>query len=580
MAITSFYFLCFAAVLFAVYYLLPGKLQGPFLLLASIGYFLTAGSAYLILYPAVTITIIYGAALYIDRVKEQKKRKTVLSLVVVFCLLELTALKYCNFGIYTYNAIAMRLFPGSSLLKTVQAAAPLGISFYTLSLLGYLFDVYYEIGKPQKNFLKFALFGFYFPVIISGPILRYRDVEQELYAPHEFDYHKFTYGLQRMLWGFFKKLVIAERLAVVVNTIYGDTDTYRGFYIVIAAIGFAFQLYADFSGGMDIVIGLSEALGISLAENFDRPFFSKSIQEFWRRWHITLGAWLKDYLFYPLLRSKAFTKLQADCKKKFGKKWGKKLATFAAMFILWFAVGMWHGGAWKFIMGSGLIHWAYIVLGEAGEPLWKKLKAWCRVTDNTKWFALLQQIRTFLLVSASFVFFRASSFTDGLHSYRQMFADFNPEIFWNGSLLSLGLNGIELVITVVVLIGILRSRLQCCGIYLQRLLRRQGNVKKTGFQIHIVLSSVCMHADTSHVYDAYKRCDKGHLYRLLCGAGRHNRCGDDRLQPRVSLSFGPPDVGGERFYGISSGKQCAAPESSHSSGGGGIKDPVSGAVYF
>ena len=190
MAITSFYFLCFAAVLFAVYYLLPGKLQGPFLLLASIGYFLTAGSAYLILYPAVTITIIYGAALYIDRVKEQKKRKTVLSLVVVFCLLELTALKYCNFGIYTYNAIAMRLFPGSSLLKTVQAAAPLGISFYTLSLLGYLFDVYYEIGKPQKNLLKFALFGFYFPVIISGPILRYRDVEQELYAPHKFDYHK------------------------------------------------------------------------------------------------------------------------------------------------------------------------------------------------------------------------------------------------------------------------------------------------------------------------------------------------------------------------------------------------------
>lgn len=125
------------------------------------------------------------------------------------------------------------------------------------------------------------------------------------------------------------------------------------------------------------------------------------------------------------------------------------------MFILWFAVGMWHGGAWKFIMGSGLIHWAYIVLGEAGEPLWKKLKAWCRVTDNTKWFALWQQIRTFLLVSASFVFFRASSFTDGLHSYRQMFADFNPEIFWNGSLLSLGLNGIELVITVIVLLVLL-----------------------------------------------------------------------------------------------------------------------------
>lgn len=290
-----------------------------------------------------------------------------------------------------------------AVFKTVQAAAPLGISFYTLSLLGYLFDVYYEIGKPQKNFLKFALFGFYFPVIISGPILRYRDVEQELYAPHKFDYHKFTYGLQRMLWGFFKKLVIAERLAVVVNTIYGDTDTYRGFYIAIAAIGFAFQLYADFSGGMDIVIGLSEALGIPLAENFDRPFFSKSIQEFWRRWHITLGAWLKDYLFYPLLRSKAFTKLQTDCKRSSGKM-GKE-ACHLCRHVYSLVCGRHvarrslevHHGFGSYSLG---IHCA----GRSGRAAVEKLKAWCRVTDNTKWFALWQQIRTFLLVSASFVF--------------------------------------------------------------------------------------------------------------------------------------------------------------------------------
>lgn len=403
MAITSFYFLCFAAVLFAVYYLLPGKLQGPFLLLASIGYFLTAGSAYLILYPAVTITIIYGAALYIDRVKEQKKRKTVLSLVVVFCLLELTALKYCNFGIYTYNAIAMRLFPGSSLLKTVQAAAPLGISFYTLSLLGYLFDVYYEIGKPQKNFLKFALFGFYFPVIISGPILRYRDVEQELYAPHKFDYHKFTYGLQRMLWGFFKKLVIAERLAVVVNTIYGDTDTYRGFYIVIAAIGFAFQLYADFPA-VWILSSVCRKHWVFLSpRTLTAPFFQIHSGVLAPLAHYS-GGMAEGLSVLPAAPQQGFYKAADGLQKEVREKWGKKLATFAAMFILWFAVGMWHGGAWKFIMGSGLIHWAYIVLGEAGEPLWKKLKAWCRVTDNTKWFALWQQIRTFLLVSASFVF--------------------------------------------------------------------------------------------------------------------------------------------------------------------------------
>ena len=452
MAITSFYFLCFVAALFLVYYLTPGKARWVVLLVASIGYFFTAGNAYLILYPAVTITIIYGAALYIDRVKEQKKKKIALSLVVVFCLLMLTTLKYCNFAVYTYNAVAMRLFPGSSLLKTVQILAPLGISFYTLALLGYLFDVYYEIAKPQRNFFKFALFGFYFPVMISGPILRYRDVEGELYNPKKFDYRQFTYGLQRMLWGLFKKLVIAERLAVIVNTVYGDIVTYSGFYIIIAAICFAFQLYTDFSGGMDIVIGLSEALGIKVAENFDRPFFSRSIQEFWRRWHITLGTWLKDYLFYPLLRTKWFTNLQASCKKKFGKKAGKKIATFLAMFVLWFAVGMWHGGAWKFIMGSGLIHWFYIVSGEALEPVWKKMKIWCHITDTARWFRIWQQLRTFLLVSASFVFFRADSFTEGLHIYRQLFAKFNPDIFVNGSLLTLGLDGIEMLIAVASLL--------------------------------------------------------------------------------------------------------------------------------
>lgn len=455
MEITSFYFLCFLAALFPVYYLTPGKNRWIVLLVASIGYFLTAGNAYLILYPAVMITVIYGAALYIDRVKEQKKKKLALSLVVVFCLLILTSLKYCNFGIYTYNAIAMRFFPGSSLFKTVQVLAPLGISFYTLALLGYLFDVYYEISRPQHNFFKFALFGFYFPVLISGPILRYRDVEGELYSPGKFDYKHFTYGLQRMLWGFFKKLVIAERLSVVVNTIYGDVDTYNGCYIIVAAVCFALQLYADFSGGMDIVIGLSESLGIRIAENFDRPFFSRSIQEFWRRWHITLGTWLKDYLFYPLLRTKGFMNLQAFCKKKFGKKGGKKIATFLAMFVLWFAVGMWHGGAWKFIMGSGLIHWGYIVFGEALEPLWKKMKAVCHITDKTVWFRCWQQLRTFLLVCASFVFFRADSFTEGLHIYRELFADFNPGILIDGSLLTLGLDGIEAVIAVVSLLILL-----------------------------------------------------------------------------------------------------------------------------
>lgn len=455
MGITSFAFLCSFAVVLALYYLIPKRIQWMFLLLVSILYFLTAGEPWLLLYPAAAITIVYMGALYIDGVKEPKKRKTALSLVVVFCLFLLIILKYCNFGIYTYNAIAMRIFPGSGLLSTVQLPVPLGISFYTLALLGYLFDIYYEINKPQRNFLKFALFGFYFPVIVSGPILRYRDMEDQLYVPHKMDFKQVTYGLQRMVWGFFKKLVIAERLALIVGTVFGDYRTYSGLYIPLAAICFAFQLYADFSGGMDIVLGLSQALGIGVAENFRTPYFSRSIQEFWRRWHITLGEWLKDYLFYPLLRTVTFGRLQEACKKRFGKKTGKKIATFVPMFLLWFAVGMWHGGAWKFIIGSGLLHWCYIVCGELLTPLWTKIKTFFRMGADSLFLKGWQQLRTFLLVCVGFVFFRAESFSEGCRMYGAMFSVWNPQILWDGSLLSLGLDAIEAGLAMLALIVLL-----------------------------------------------------------------------------------------------------------------------------
>lgn len=463
MGITSFSFLCFFAGVLALYYLIPKRVQWMFLLLISILYFLTAGEPWLLLYPAAAITTVYAGALYIDGVKDQKKKKVALSLVVVFCLFLLMILKYCNFGIYTYNALAMRLFPGGILLSTMQLPAPLGISFYTLALLGYLFDVYYEIGKPQRNFLKFALFGFYFPVIVSGPILRYRDMEEQLYSPHKIDYKQITYGLQRMAWGFFKKLVIAERFALVVETVFGDYRTYSGFYIPLAAICFAFQLYADFSGGMDIAIGLSEALGIRVAENFRTPYFSRSIQEFWRRWHITLGEWLKDYLFYPLLRTKLFGQLQEVCRKRFGKKTGKQIAIFVPMFLLWFAVGMWHGGAWKFIIGSGLLHWCYIVGGELLTPLWDRMKTLCHMSGDNSFLKGWQQLRTFLLVCAGFVFFRAESFSEGCHMYTAMLSKWNLHILWDGSLLNMGLDIPDILVLVcawliLVIVSILQQK--------------------------------------------------------------------------------------------------------------------------
>ncbi|MDD2970523.1 MAG: MBOAT family protein [Lachnospiraceae bacterium] len=427
MNITSFQFLCFFTVLLALYYIIPKKMQWGLLLIASIGFFQAAGEWWLIIYPVTTIMIIYFGALYLHRVKEQKKKQIVLSLVVVLCVFLLCILKYFHLGLL----------------------APLGISFYTLTLLGYLFDVYYEIGEPETNIGRLALFGYYFPTMISGPIVQYKEVKDQLYAGHAFDYTRVTFGLQRMIWGFFKKLVISERMGLVVNTVFNQYQDHSGLTVVIGAVCFTFQLYTDFGGCMDIVIGASEALGIILPENFDTPFFATNISEYWRRWHITLGTWLKNYLFYPLLRTKFFSTLPKKLKPKFGKKTAKKLTTYLAMLILWFTIGFWHGGLWKYIIGSGLLHWFYIVSGEVLEPLWKRLKTWFHVTDGSRGFVCFQRVRTFLLVTIGLIFFRADNVPAACHMLGSIFKEWNPEILWNGYLFELGLDWIEFTIAVV-----------------------------------------------------------------------------------------------------------------------------------
>ena len=339
MSITSFYFLCLFALALLLYYLVPKKVQWPLLLLLSIGYFLTSAEVrdshawYLILYPMAAVGAVWGAAILIDRAKEQKKKLAALICAVLFCVGLLCTLKFFHLGLL----------------------APMGISFYTLTLLGYLFDVYYEIGPVQRSYGKLLLFGCYFPTMISGPIMKYSDMEKQMYTGHKLDYRNVTFGMQRMLLGFFKKLVISERTAILANEIFNNYEKYSGVSIWVGAAAFTMQLYTDFDGCMDIVLGISECFGIWLPENFSAPFLSRSIEEYWRRWHISLGDWLKNYLFYPLLRTKFFMNLPKKLKGKLGKKGAKQATTFLAMLILWFTIGYWHGGAWTFIIGCGLV---------------------------------------------------------------------------------------------------------------------------------------------------------------------------------------------------------------------------------
>ena len=453
MGITSFYFLCFFAAILILYYLIPKRLQWGLLLICSAAYYLLSGNGILILYPIVSVTACYAGIRMLEAVpaegaKYVRRRKGILFAVIMVNIGILIVLKYVNFGIYTIDGIA-RLFGSSeTLIRSVDFLIPLGVSFYTFSLLGYVVDVYYGIAKPQNNYLKLMLYGMYFPVIISGPILKYREQGEQFFEPHTFDYERVTRGLQRMLWGFFKKLVIAERLGTLVDTVYGNYGDYPGTFIWIATVCYAFQLYTDFSGCMDIVLGMSESLGILLPENFQTPFFAGSIAEYWRRWHITLGVWMKEYVFYPVLRTKFFTNLNQSWRERFGKKKGKQYATFAAMFVLWLTVGIWHGGDWKFVIGSGLLHWFYIVMEELLAPPCAHFMEKCHIDSKGRTIRIVRIVRTFFLVCIGDLFFRAVSVGDAFAMLGKAVSVWNPFVLWNGAMFELGLDRVEMIIAV------------------------------------------------------------------------------------------------------------------------------------
>ncbi|MCR5655133.1 MAG: MBOAT family protein [Lachnospiraceae bacterium] len=442
MALTSLEFFAFFALLLLLYHCVPQKAKNPVLIVANLVFCYLAGGVRTLAFLSFTTCCTYVGALMIERTESVKKKRAVLIVVIAANLAVLLFTKYLGFFLHIGNAVS-HLAGNTQADLQFSIAAPLGVSFYTLQMIGYLADVYMEKIKAEHSPVSYIVFATFFPQITSGPISRYAELEPEISRTKKFDYKEFTFGLQRMGWGLFKKLVISERLAVLVNTIYADYETYSGFYIAAATVFFAFELYTDFSGYMDIALGAAQCLGIKLPENFTVPFFSRSISEYWRKWHITLGTWCKDYLFYPILKSDAFVKLGKWGKKKFGKKKGKNIPVRLGLIILWFTVGFWHGGSWKYIIGSGLLHCFYIIGGQILEPVSAKIVKLFKIDVECFSFRLFQCLRTFFLVCFGFLFFRAESFKTALLMIPYLFSG-NMQVFTEEGMLALGLDLMDL----------------------------------------------------------------------------------------------------------------------------------------
>ena len=420
MSLVSNLFLLFVAAAVIVYYLVPARWQWLVLLGFSYIYYIAGGIKY-VGFLLFSTLVTWMIALLIEKEETAGKHKrarkfVILGLILNFGMLGL--IKYTNFAVENLNALFHMNLRGMEILL------PLGISFYTFQSSGYILDVYWKRCKAEHNPLKYALFVSFFPQILQGPIGRYSRLAHQLYDSHKFESRNITRGLERILWGFFKKMILADWSAVFVDAIFDNPDQYAGLAI-FGVLFYTIQLYADFSGGMDVVIGIASMFGIELDENFTRPFFATSITDFWHRWHITLGTWMKDYVFYPVTLSGWMKNFGRWAKKVFGKKTGRTLQICLSNLIVFFVVGVWHGAAWKYII-YGMYNGIIIAFSGLMAGNYKEWKKKLNITGKENWYYIFMIIRTFVLVNISWFFDRADTVGQAFHMMKLAVTRFTP----------------------------------------------------------------------------------------------------------------------------------------------------------
>lgn len=399
MQFNSAEFLIFLPVVLITYFALPYRWRHLFLLAASY-YFYMAWKAEYVLLLLLSTTIDYSLALRLERSESKGHRQFLLACSLVSNLGMLFAFKYFNF----FNDATRDLLMHVNIFYEVpafQLLLPVGISFYTFQTLSYTIDVYRGEQKAEQSFLRFALFVSFFPQLVAGPIERASRLLPQFQVRQQVDYYRIASGLRRVAWGFFKKVVIADKAAIIVDAIYQQPQGHSGVTLLLATYLFAFQIYCDFSGYSDIAIGISRMLGIRLMENFRQPYLAQSIGEFWRRWHISLSTWFRDYLYIPLG----------------GNRVGES-RYFANLLTVFVVSGLWHGASWTFVIW-GFLHGLYMVIEQVWERYGPSLEH--LQLPNTL-VALGRRFVVFHLVVLAWIFFRANTVGDAFYIVRQIFS--------------------------------------------------------------------------------------------------------------------------------------------------------------
>ena len=477
MSFTSWEFLLLLGAALLLYYLLPGRWQWVVLLAANVVFYLWGGVS-LALYLVFATLLTYGAGRWLSRLNGQKgtvdkavlkkRKRFVAGAALLLNFGMLFAVKYLSGVLYLLGRVLTCRVPA------IQLLAPLGISYFVFQSSGYVIDCYRGKYPAQTHLGKYALFTSFFPQMAQGPISRYHQLGEQLSCRHVLDWENLRQGAEWMLWGFFKKLVIADRAGVLVETVFSSYENYSGSIIVLGVAFYCVQLYCDFSGGIDVARGAAKLFGIDLAENFRRPIFAVSVTDYWRRWHITLGSWMRDYVFYPLSLSKPFARLGRWSRAHLKGLAGKILPTSLATFIVYFIIGIWHGSNPKYIV-FGLYNGVIITASLLLEPAFQSACDRLHIQREGWPWRIFRMLRTGSIVFFGRYLTRAEILTAAGEMLRSTVTQFHFADLINGTELQLGISKLDyLVVFFGVLVLLLLEFCQELGADLPRRLQQKS----------------------------------------------------------------------------------------------------------
>ena len=446
MLFNSLDFLIFFPIVTLVYFLIPHKFRYLFLLCASYYFYMSWNPRYALLMLASTV-ITYLSGVLIARADRMpdtrarlRRKKLWVGLSFGSNLAILCTFKYLGFFLQSLSRV-LGLVGLTFRVPAIDLLLPVGISFYTFQALGYTVDVYRGDVGAERNFFRYALFVSFFPQLVAGPIERSGSLLKQLRVNRRFDGIRARAGLARMGWGLFQKMVIADRLAILVDTVYNSPAGQPGSAVALATVCFCFQIYCDFGGYSNIAIGAAQVMGIQLMQNFRQPFLARSIQDFWRRWHISLSTWFRDYLYFPLG----------------GSRKGTRRAVVNNM-IVFLVSGLWHGAGWHFILWGGL-HGLYQAAGRLTLTPRERLRRALRVSGDGFVRRFAAWLFTFCLVAFAFLLFRANSMSGALTLIRSLFFDFRADALRNGGIFQLGLDQQDFTVAVIAVLVLVVSDL-------------------------------------------------------------------------------------------------------------------------